>query len=86
MNTLPKINSKSDAMVYAIEKADADVEVASKIYHLFADNMQLPDHGGQLILTYKVDTDKIVSEITNSLKEMANEATESEQEIPVEGI
>ena len=40
---LPKINSKAEAMAYAVEKADGDLEKAEKIYKLFADNIQLPD-------------------------------------------
>lgn len=43
MNTLPKINSKADAMAYAIEKADGDLEKAGNIYLLFAENIELPE-------------------------------------------
>lgn len=82
MNTLPKINSKSDAMVYAIEKADADVEVASKIYHLFADNMQLPDTEIQTKESFARDT---VSQLLSNLM-AEKKKQESDMDITVQAI
>lgn len=73
---LPKINSKADAMAYAIEKADGDLERAEKIYRLFADNMELPD-------TETIGEEQVFSVLPTILKDIKGE---SEQEIPVSGI
>lgn len=78
---LPKINSKADAMAYAVEKADGDLERAEKIYKLFADNMELPDtetmgkgaaFGGL--------ASRLLPDILRTVKD------KPEQEIPVSGI
>lgn len=78
---LPKINSKADAMAYAIEKADGDLEKAEKIYRLFADNMELPD-------TETMGKGSVFGALASRvlptfLKDIKGK---SEQEIPVSGI
>lgn len=78
---LPKINSKADAMVYAIEKADGDLEKAEKIYKLFADNMEFPDtetQGKEAVVGSIVSN--FMPDILRTVKD------KQEQEIPVSGI
>ena len=77
---LPKINSKADAMAYAIEKADGDLERAEKIYRLFADNMELPD-------TETMGKGSVFGALASRvLPTFLDIKGESEQEIPVSGI
>lgn len=78
---LPKINSKADAMAYAIEKADGDLEKAEKIYRLFADNMELPDTetmGKEAV--FSALASRVLPTILKDIKGA------SEPEIPVSGI